>query len=68
MVFEVIADHDPELVGLQEPELLQIQELREQFPEYHFVGHSGEVGATADARTEPRSCLNGCCGAKRTGS
>ncbi len=45
MVFEVIADHDPDLAGLQEPELVQIRELRERFEDYSFVGRSSEDGA-----------------------
>ena len=45
LVFEVIEDHDPDLVGLQEPEPIQLRELEERFPDYTFLGRSSEGGA-----------------------
>ena len=48
LVFGVIRDHDPDVVGLQEALPRQMDALREAFPAYRFVG----VGRDGDGRGE----------------
>jgi endonuclease/exonuclease/phosphatase family metal-dependent hydrolase len=47
LVFRVLRDHRPELIGLQEALAFQIREIREAFPEYRSVGVGRDDGLEA---------------------
>ena len=37
-VYELVRDHDPDIIGMQEVVLGQLNDIRSNFPEYDWVG------------------------------
>jgi endonuclease/exonuclease/phosphatase family metal-dependent hydrolase len=46
MVFDVIADHAPDVLGLQEPLQGQLEQVQQAFPQYAYYSAGGRDGKT----------------------